>query len=319
MNMDQKPRIGLGLWKITNDVCADVVYNAIKLGYRHLDSACDYGNEIEVGKGIARALKDRICERADLWITSKLWNTYHRAEHVPLAFEKTLADLDLDYLDSYLIHFPIAQPFVPFDTRYPPEWLFDPDAVHPKMRVDRVPLSETWGAMESLVDSGRVRHIGVCNYNTGLLHDLMAYARIAPSELQIEAHPYLTQERLMRVAAGYNLAVTAFSPLGASSYVELDMADSTEAVIDLPIVREIAAVHGKTAAQVVLRWGVQRGCYLVTKSTHTERLIENLNVFDFELTDEQMAAISGLNQNRRFNDPGTFCEAAFHTFYPIYD
>jgi D-xylose reductase len=319
MNMDEKPRIGLGLWKISQDVCADVVYNAIKLGYRHLDSACDYGNEVEVGKGIARAIEEGVCQRAELWITSKLWNTYHRAEHVPLAFEKTLTDLGLDYLDSYLIHFPIAQPFIPFETRYPPEWLFDPEAEAPKMVVDRVPLAETWGAMESLVDSGRVRHIGVCNYNTGLLHDLMSYARIAPSELQVETHPYLTQERLLRVAAGYDLAVTAFSPLGASSYLELDMADSTEAVIDSPVVLEIAEAHGKTAAQVVLRWGVQRGCYLVTKSTRAERLVENLEVFDFELSKEQMDAISSLNQNRRFNDPGTFCEAAFNTFYPIYD
>ena len=319
MNMDEKPRIGLGLWKISKDVCADVVYNAIKLGYRHLDSACDYGNEVEVGKGITRALEEGVCQRAELWITSKLWNTYHRAEHVPLAFEKTLTDLGLDYLDSYLIHFPIAQPFIPFETRYPPEWLFDPEAEAPKMLVDRVPLAETWGAMESLVDSGRVRHIGVCNYNTGLVHDLMSYARIAPSELQIETHPYLTQERLLRVAAGYDLAVTAFSPLGASSYLELDMAHSTEAVIDSPVVLGIAEVHGKTAAQVVLRWGVQRGCYLVTKSTRTERLVENLEVFDFELSEEQMDAISSLNQNRRFNDPGTFCEAAFNTFYPIYD
>ena len=319
MNMDEKPRIGLGLWKIATEVCAEVVYNAIKLGYRHLDSACDYGNEAEVGKGIARALDEGICERADLWITSKLWNTYHRAEHVPQALEKTLTDLRLDYLDSYLIHFPIAQPFVPFETRYPPEWSFDPSANEPKMLLDRVPLSETWAAMESLVDAGRVRHIGVCNYNTGLLHDLMAYARIAPSELQIESHPYLTQERLLRVARGYDLAVTAFSPLGASSYLELDMADSTESVIDLKIVDEIAKSHGKTPAQVVLRWGVQRGCYLVTKSTRNERLAENLDVFDFELSRDQMAAISALNQNRRFNDPGTFCEAAFNTFYPIYD
>jgi len=319
MNMDEKPRIGLGLWKISNDVCADVVYDAIKLGYRHLDSACDYGNEIEVGKGIARAIDEGVCERAELWITSKLWNTYHRAEHVPLALEKTLSDLGLDYLDSYLVHFPIAQPFIPFETRYPPEWLFDPESKQPKMVVDRVPLAETWGAMESLVDSGRVRYIGVCNYNTGLLHDLMAYARIAPSELQIEAHPYLTQERLIRVAASYNLAVTAFSPLGASSYLELDMADSTESVIDLPVVREIAEAHGKTAAQVVLRWGVQRGCYLVTKSTRAERLAENLDVFGFELSEEQMSVISSLNQNRRFNDPGTFCEVAFNTFFPIYD
>ena len=173
--------------------------------------------------------------------------------------------------------------------------------------------------MESLVDSGRVRRMGGGNYDSGLLHDLMADARIAPSELQVEWHPYLTEERLLRLASDYGLAVTAFSPLGASSYLELDMADSAEAVIDLPIIREIAEAHGKSPAQVVLRWGIQRGCYLVTKSTRSERLLENLDVFDFELSAEQMSAIAALNQNRRFNDPGSFCEAAFGKFYPIYD
>jgi D-xylose reductase len=311
--------IGLGLWKIANDQCAETVYNAIKAGYRHLDSACDYGNEIEVGQGIARALAEGLCSRQDLSVTSKLWNTYHAPEHVKPALEKILSDLGLDYLDSFLIHFPIAQAFVPFEERYPPEWLYDPEANQPAMKLSHVPLSDTWGAMEDLVHQGLVKRIGVCNYNSGLLHDLMSYSTIKPAELQIESHPYLTQESLIRLAKSYGMAVTAFSPFGALSYIELDMADADESVLGQNVITEAAESHRKTAAQIVLRWGLQRGCSVITKTTKPERLQENLQVFDFALTEAEMTAISALNKNRRFNDPGVFCESAFNIFYPIYD
>ncbi|GAB3485511.1 aldo/keto reductase [Marinomonas epiphytica] len=312
------PSVGFGLWKVPNEMCADTVYEAIKAGYRHIDSASDYGNEKETGEGIARAIKEGICTREELWITSKLWNTYHAKEHVKPALMRTLEDLQLDYLDLYLIHFPIAQQFVPFEDNYPPGWTVDPSAA-PKMTLAKVPLHETWSAMESLAEENLVKHIGVCNYNTGLLHDLMNYANIKPHSLQIESHPYLTQERLIRMAKDYGLQVTSFSPLGALSYLELDMAGQQESTLEQSVVKAAAARLGKTPAQVVLRWGVQRGCSIIPKTSKPERMIENLSLFDFELTQEEMDAITALNQNRRFNDPGHFCEAAFGTFYPIYD
>lgn len=319
--MDNKDiyKVGLGLWKLPQSECADIVYNAIKIGYRHLDSACDYGNEIEVGQGIARAINDGICTREDLKITSKLWNTYHAKEHVQPALEKTLADLGLTYLDSYLIHFPIAQPFVPFESRYPPEWIFDPEAETPEMLIEPVSLQETWQAMEALSEKGLVKEIGVCNYTSGLLNDLMAYAKTKPSQLQIESHPYLTQERLIKLAKSYNLSVTAFSPLGALSYVELDMANQSESVLQQAVVVKAAERLNKTPAQVVLRWGVQRGCSIIPKSSNLNRLKENISIFDFSLTENEMNNISQLNVNKRFNDPGNFCEVAFNKFYPIYD
>ena len=318
-NTNDIPKVGFGLWKISPEDCADAVYNAIAAGYRHLDSASDYGNEQQVGEGIKRAIADGLCVREDLWVTSKLWNTYHCKAHVEPAIQRSLKDLQLDYLDLYLIHFPIAQPFVAFETRYPAQWIFDPSAKEPKMLTAPVPLFETWAAMESLVEKGLSKQIGICNYNTGLLHDLMSYAKIKPSVLQIESHPYLTQENLIRVAKDYNLQVTSFSPLGAMSYFELDMAQANESVLEQSVVKAAAERLGRTAAQVVLRWGVQRGNSIIPKTTKASRLKENLNIFDFELTLQEMDNIGALNCNRRFNDPGVFCEAAFNKFHPIYD
>jgi D-xylose reductase len=236
-----------------------------------------------------------------------------------MACRKTLADLQLEQLDLYLIHFPIALEFVPIETRYPPEWLHDPDAASPGMKRAPVPLHQTWAAMEDLVDKGLVRQIGVCNYNSGLLHDLMSYARIKPSMLQIESHPYLTQEKLIRMAGDYGVDVTAFSPLGAQSYFELDMAAEGESLLGTAPVMVAAEAHGKTPAQVLLRWGIQRGTAVIPKTTKAERMRENLDIDGFELSQVEMAAISALNQDRRFNDPGVFTEAAFNTFHPIYD
>lgn len=314
-NGSQLPAVGLGLWKVPRPAVADLVQAAIQVGYRHLDCACDYGNEAEVGVG----LQASPCRREDLWITSKLWNTYHAREHVRPALERNLKDLRLDYLDLYLIHFPIAQRFVPFETRYPPGWFFDPEAASPRMEFAKVPLAETWAAMEELVDAGLVKNIGLCNTGTALLRDLLNSCRIRPAVLQVEMHPYLTQDKLVRFCREEGIAVTAFSPLGAQSYFALGMAKPDEAVLESVIVKEIARSHGKSPAQVLLRWGVQRGTAVVPKTERPERLRENLAIFDFELSAEEMAAISGLNRNRRFNDPGDFAEAAFNTFCPIYE
>ncbi len=315
----QMPAIGLGLWKIARDATAATVVEAIRVGYRHLDCAADYGNEAEVGAGIRQAIAQGLVAREELWVTSKLWNTFHRKEHVQAACERSLRDLGLEYLDLYLVHFPIALKYVDFATRYPPEWIHDPTAEHPRMEPDAVPLHETWAAMENLVRAGLVREIGVCNYNTALVHDLMTTANIRPAMLQVEAHPFLTQERLLRLARGYGLSVTAFSPLGALSYLELGMANKGESVLEQPVVKAAAARLGRSAAQVVLRWALQRGTAIIPKTSRPERLAENLALFDFSLSDDEMRQLGSLNCNRRFNDPAVFCDMAFGCFFPIYD
>lgn len=313
------PKVGFGFWKVEKERTAQVCRQAIEVGYRHLDCACDYGNEREVGQGIASAIRNGLVEREDLWVTSKLWNTYHAAEHVRPACERSLQDLGLDYLDLYLIHFPIASKFVPFEKNYPPGWFTDPQARNPCVEEVRVPIRETWQALEELARTGIVKQIGVCNFGTSLLRDLLSYAHIRPAVLQIETHPYLTQQKLLRYCQQERIACTAFSPLGAQSYFSLGMADPSEAVLANPVVTDIARTVARTPAQVVLRWGIQRGTSVIPKTTSPTRMVENLDVFDFHLSDDQMLAISALDQGRRFNDPGHFGEAAFNTFLPIYE
>ncbi len=315
----EMPSVGLGLWKIANAQAADIVHQALQTGYRHVDAACDYGNEREAGDGIQRAFQDKLCTRDQVWITSKLWNTYHHPKHVRPALERTLRDLQVDHLDLYLIHFPISLTYVPVDQRYPPGWFNDPSALQPAMTPDCVPIADTWGAMEELHRAGLVRHIGISNFGTSLIRDLLSYATIRPSVLQVESHPYLTQEKLLRYCQQERIAYTAFSPLGAGSYIPLGMATADESVLGQEVIYQLADAHGKTPAQIVLRWGVQRGTAVIPKTSQPQRLKENLDIFDFELSPEQMLSISQLNRHQRFNDPGAFCEPAFGCFYPIYE
>ncbi len=313
------PSVGLGTWKLPKPLAPAIVQAAIGAGYRHLDCACDYGNEREVGAGIAAALRAGLCRRDELWVTSKLWNTYHEPKHVRAACERSLKDLGLDVLDLYLVHFPIALAFVPFDVRYPPEWFHDPKAAQPAMKPIDVPYADTWGAMEELQRAGLVKRIGVCNLNVSMLRDLLAKCSIRPAVHQLEMHPYLVQPRQLRYCQQERIAVTAFSPLGAPSYLPLGMAAADESVLVDPVVTRIAAAHGRTPAQVVLRWGVQRGTAVIPKTQNPARLAENLALGDFVLTETEMVAIDGLDRHRRFNDPGHFAEKAFNTFYPIFD
>jgi D-xylose reductase len=316
---ERMPIVGLGLWKIPLHQVRAIVSKAIQFGYRHLDSASDYGNEVEVGTGIQDALQARCCRREDLWITSKLWNTDHDPKHVRPAAERSLRDLKLDYFDQYLIHFPIALEYIPPELRYPAGWLYDPAKPESGMRVSQVPLAETWGAMEDLQRAGLARHIGVANFNCALLRDLLAYSTIPPSMLQVELHPYLAQERLLRFCREAGVAITAFSPLGSSSYETIGMANPNESVLGDPVVRDLASSLNKSPAQIVLRWGLQRGTAVIPKTSTPQRLTENLALFDFELSEADMHAVSQLDRKRRYNDPGTFCETAFNTFFPIFD
>ena len=291
------PTVGLGLWKIPNEKAADVTYSAIEAGYRLLDSACDYGNEKESGEGIRRAIDAGIVKREELFVVSKLWNTFHRPENVKIGLQKTLADMGLEYLDLYLIHFPCPMKFVPIETRYPPDSSeFD----------EEVTYQQTWEAMESLVDEGLVKHIGFSNVGKTLIEQVFSYAKVKPSVIQNEMHPYLSQEELLKASKGAGLVPMAYSPFGSLSYVELGDATAEESVLELSAVKDIAIKHSKTPGQIVLRWGVQRGTTVIPKTSKKERLAENLAIFDFVLSEEEMAAISSLNKDKRYCDASTW-------------
>jgi len=304
-----------GFWKVPKEDCASVCYQAIKEGYRRLDCACDYGNEKEVGEGIANAIKDGLCTREELFVTSKLWNTYHKPEHVPLACQRSLTDLQLSYLDEYLIHFPISMEFVPFEKKYPPEWV----NLDGKMVVVPNDICATWKAMEDLVSNGMAKTIGVCNFSIQLLRQIFSTCTIRPSTLQVELHPQNSQQKLARFAHENGMNITAFSAFGSVSYVVLSMSTEEDSLFSNPKIVKIAEAKKKTPAQILIRWAMERGVFPLTKTVNRNRMKENRDVFDFSLTSDDMAVINGLNENRRYNDPGVFCELAFGTFCPIYE
>jgi len=296
------PLIGFGLWKVTKSTCADTVYNAIKAGYRLLDGAGDYGNEKEAGEGVRRALKDGLVKRDELFITSKLWNTFHAHDHVKSAAKMQLGlwGSGIDYFDLFLIHFPVALKYVDPNHRYPPEWFGDDGKVH----LQNTPTQETWGAMEELVDEGLAKNIGLSNFQGSLILDVMRYARIEPQVLQVELHPYLTQEGIVELAKTLGIAVTAYSSFGPQSYVELQSDKGTPSLFEHNVITGIAKAHNKTTAQVMLRWATQRGIAVIPKSNNYDRLAANLQCNTFDLSESDIKKISALNISLRLNNPG---------------
>jgi len=295
------PQVGFGLWKVDNATCADTVYNAIKVGYRLFDGACDYGNEKEAGEGVARAIKDGLVKREDLFLVSKLWNSFHDGDQVEPICRKQLADWGIDYFDLYIVHFPVALKYVPPNVAYPPGWTSPAGDVE----LSNAPIQETWTAMESLVHKGLAKSIGVSNFQGSLILDLLRYAKVRPATLQIEHHPYLVQPTLLKLAESEGIAVTAYSSFGPQSFIELEWqkAKDTPVLFEHPTVTDIAKKHKKTPAQVLLRWATQRGLAVIPKSNNPERLKANLEVMDFDLGKDELEAISGLDRHLRFNNP----------------
>ncbi|GME76934.1 unnamed protein product [Ambrosiozyma monospora] len=301
------PQIGFGCWKVDQVTCAEQIYEAIKVGYRLFDGAMDYGNEKQVGEGINRALKEGLVKREELTVVSKLWNTYHHPKSVKIAINKVLSDLQLDYIDVFYIHFPIAQKFVPIEVKYPPGFFCGKDGV---WEFEDVPLADTWKAMEGLVEEGLVKSIGISNFPGALIQDLLRGCKIKPQLLQIEHHPYLVQPKLIEWVQNQGIAITGYSTFGPQSFLELDMKNAKDAVslFEQESVVSIAKKHNVTPAKVLLRWCTQRGLLIIPKSNKKERLVENLQINDFNLTEEDIATTSGLDIGLRFNDPWTWCE-----------
>ncbi|KAL1889860.1 NAD(P)H-dependent D-xylose reductase (XR) [Sporothrix stenoceras] len=304
----EMPLVGFGLWKVPAAQAADTVYNAIKAGYRCFDGAYDYQNEKEAGEGVRRAIKEGLVRREDIFVMTKLWNNYHRREHA-LAMAKAQNEAwGLGYIDLYLIHFPVALKYIETEKRrYPAWWMDDAGTVEP----DNVPIRETWEALETVVDMGVAHAIGVSNFQAQSLYDIQRYARHPISALQIEHHPYLAQLDLVALAQEHNIVVTAYSSFGPQSFMELPgifskRAKDTEPLLETAVVKSLAGKHGKTPAQILLRWATQRGVAVIPKSNNAARLAQNLDVLSFDLTLDELESISGLDKGLRFNDPGFY-------------
>lgn len=282
------PIVGLGTWKSKPGEVTQAVKDAIACGYRHIDCAMAYGNETEVGEGINAKIADGTVKREDLFITSKLWNNSHTRKRVVEALKKSLANLKLDYLDLYLIHWPVAYK--------EGEDLF-PQHKNGKFVYSDTDYLEAWTGMEDGFDQGLTRSIGVSNFNSQQIQRILDNCRIKPVVNQVECHPYLNQKKLVDWLAKKNILVTAYSPLGSPD------SPYTKAGDPAPLKdKKLAAVaekYKKSPAQICIKYQVQRGIIVIPKSVTKSRIEANLQVFDFEISSEDMKTLESLDCNAR--------------------
>jgi alcohol dehydrogenase (NADP+) len=290
-NGDQMPSIGLGTWKAEPDNVYSAVKEAIRLGYRHIDCAPLYGNEAEIGQALSDAFEEGIVTRDQMWITSKLWNDAHAPEDVYPTLSRSLSNLQLSYLDLYLIHWPIA-----FAKGTP-----SPESAEGLISLDELPIEKTWQALETMVDMGLCRHIGVSNFSITKLETLLDNARIKPEMNQIELHPYLQQPAILDFCHRNDVHVTAYSPLGSPG-AKKDMI----ALLEDPVIVSIAARHAVTPAQVLISWALQRGTAVIPKSTNPSRMKQNLDAASLSLSVQDLLEIAGIDQHFRYYDGSFF-------------
>ena len=285
------PGLGLGTWKSDPGVVGAAVKAAIELGYRHIDCAHIYGNEKEIGETFGKLFQDGVVQREDLFVTSKLWNTHHAPSDVKPALEATLTNLGLDYLDLYLIHWPVLLKKAEDGGSFLP--------------LEDIPITETWKAMEECVDQGLIKDIGVSNFSVKKLKTLLATARIKPSVNQVERHPYLQNNELLDFCKENGIHLTAYSPLGSNDRPMMS-AYHEKPILQDATIANIAEKHQVTSAQVLLQWGLACGTSVIPKSTHEHRLKENLEAATkFQLDEMDLSTIAAMDKHRRYLD-GTF-------------
>lgn len=285
------PLLGLGTYKAPKELVGAAVEHAlVTSGYAQVDCAPIYKNEKEVGVSFHAIFESGKRNREDVFVTSKLWNSNHAKDDVLTACKRTLQDLQLDYLDLYLMHWGIATPHDLGD---------EPVDAQGNLLLSNVSIRETWEAMEALVDAGLVKAIGVSNFTAVMLFDLLTYARIKPAVNQIELHPYNQQTKLVEFCQYHGICVTAYSPLGTQPSVR----GKKPVLLADPLIQTIAQHHGKTPSQILLRWALERKTVVIPKSTTPEHIEENAHVFDFTLSEDDLRQIATLDKGLRYLDP----------------
>lgn len=302
------PTIGLGTWKSDKGKVGKAVKFALKNGYRHIDCAATYGNEAEIGTALNEIFSEGKIKREDVWVTSKLWNDSHRKEHVIPALKQTLKDLQLDYLDLYLMHWPVAfKHGVGF-----------PSSDEEYLSLEEVPIIETWNAMIEAQKQGLVKHIGVSNFSSKKLDDLMSQTTEVPEMNQVELHPFLPQTELIQFCRENNIHNTAYSPLGSGDRSEQMKAEDEPSLMEEPAIVEIAKKHNASSAQVLIKWAVARGTAVIPKSTTEKHIISNLESINVELDEEDLKKIAGIKRKFRYVT-GEFFVTPGNSYNNIYD
>lgn len=309
-NGDSLPALGLGTWKSAKGEVYGVIRKAIEIGYRHFDCAHLYGNEKEIGDAFADAFKVGDIAREELFITSKLWNNRHRRAQVRPAYDLTLTNLQIGYLDLYLIHWPV----VVIDHKDMPETGAD------LVSLTKTPLAETWEAMIDVTKTGLIKHIGVSNFSIAKIEDIWHKTGVKPAVNQVEIHPYMQQKALKNYTDQHHIILTGYSPLGSFDRPASRRAAEDPILLEDETLHKIAHQKGITTAQLVLAWAVNYGISTIPKSVKENRLRENLVAADIILTHEEMEQISQIDRKSRFIKGNFWClEGSDYTLQNLWD